>query len=56
MGGAGSEWIEANSGNCFGCCEAHATNLSGRQKENRGCRTSTLGEVQGGEEEGGVDL
>ena len=34
--------------------ETHAKNLSRREKEDRGCRTRTLGEVQGGEEEGGV--
>jgi hypothetical protein len=48
--GAGSEWIEANSGNCVGPCETHTKYLSGRQKENCGCRTSTLGKVPGGEE------
>jgi hypothetical protein len=53
--GAGSEWIEASSGNCFGSCETHAKNLSRRQKKNRGCRTPTLGKVQGGEEEGGLE-
>ena len=52
--GKGSEWIEASSGNYFGFCETQAKNLSRRQKENRGCRTSTLGEVPGGEEEGGI--
>ena len=49
-----SEWIEASGGNRFGSCETHTKNLSRRQKENRGCRTSTLGEVPGGEEKGGV--
>jgi hypothetical protein len=49
--GAGSEWIEASSCDCFGSRETHTKNLSGRQKENRGCRTSTLGEVQGREKE-----
>jgi hypothetical protein len=48
--GAGSEWIEANSGNCVGPCETHTKYLGGRQKENCGCRTSTLGKVPGGEE------
>jgi hypothetical protein len=48
--GAGSEWIEANSSNCFGLCETHTKYLSGRQKKNCGRRTSTLGEVPGGEE------
>jgi hypothetical protein len=53
--GAGSEWIEASGGNCFGSCETFTKNLSRRQKENRGCRTSTLGKVPGGEEKiGGV--
>jgi hypothetical protein len=50
-----SEWIEASGGNRFGSCETHTNNLSRRQKENRGCRTSTLGEVPGGEEEGGLE-
>jgi hypothetical protein len=52
--GKGSEWIEASSGNYFGSCETHTKNLSSRQKEDRGCRTRSLGEVQGGEEEGGL--
>jgi hypothetical protein len=48
--GAGSEWIEASSGenNRSSSCETHTKTLSGRQKENRGCRTPTLGKVQGG--------
>ncbi|MGA7929152.1 MAG: hypothetical protein WCA20_24525 [Candidatus Sulfotelmatobacter sp.] len=46
--------IAANSGNCFGSRETHAKNLSGGQKENRGCRTRSLGKVPGGEEEGGL--
>jgi hypothetical protein len=53
--GAGSEWIETSSGNRFGSCETHAKNLSGRQEENRRCRTHTLGEVQGGETESGLE-
>jgi hypothetical protein len=55
--GAGSEWIEANSSNCFGPCETRTKNLSHRQKENCSCRTSTLGKIPGGEDEekiGGV--
>jgi hypothetical protein len=42
---AGSEWIEGSSGenNRFSSCETHPKTLSGRQKENRGCRTPTLG-------------
>jgi len=51
---AGSEWIEASIGSRFGSCETHPKNPSGRQKENRGCRTCTLGDVQSGEEERGV--
>jgi len=51
--GAGPEWIEASSGN-FGSCETHTKNLSCRQKEHRGCRSCTMGEVQGGEEEGSL--
>jgi hypothetical protein len=54
--GESSEWIEANSGNCFGSCETHTKNLSRRQKENRGRCTCTLGEVQDGEEEGCLEL
>src|ERR1700676_4781288 len=54
--GESSEWFEANSGNCFGSCETHTKNLSRRQKENRGRCTCTLGEVQGGEEEGCLEL
>jgi hypothetical protein len=53
--GKGSEWIEASSGNGYDSCQTHTKNLSSRQKENCGCRTRTLGEVQSGEEEiGGV--
>jgi hypothetical protein len=47
--------IAASSGNGFGSCETFTKNLSRRQKENRGCRTSTMGEVPCGEEEGGLD-
>jgi len=36
--------------------ETHTENIGGRQKENRGCRTCTLGEVQNGEEEGSLEL
>jgi hypothetical protein len=53
--GEGSEWIEASSGTCFGSCETHTNNLSRRQKENRCCDPCTLGEVQGGEEDGCLD-
>jgi hypothetical protein len=42
--------------NSFGSCETHTNNLSGRQKKNRSRYTCTLGEVQGGEEEGGIEL
>ena len=56
--GAGSKWIEASSvlseDNWLGSCETHANNLSGGQKENRGCCTCTLGEVQSGKEEGSL--
>jgi hypothetical protein len=53
--GEDAKKIAASSGeNCFGFCETHANNLSGRQKENCDCRTPTLGKVQGGEEEGGL--
>jgi hypothetical protein len=48
--GKGSEWIEASSGENKGSCETHAKNLSRRQKENCGCRTRSLGEVQSSEE------
>jgi len=51
--GAGSKWIAASSGeNCFGSCETHKNNLSRRQKENRGGAAGTLGEGEGGDEEG----
>ena len=53
--GKGSEWITASSGNCFGSCEAHTKNLSRRQKENRGGTAGKVGEVQSGEEEGGLE-
>jgi len=32
--------------------ETHANNFGGRQKEDRSCRTCSLGEVQSGKEEG----
>jgi hypothetical protein len=54
--GEGSEWNEASSDDYFDSCETHSKNLSCRQKENRCCRTPTLGKVQGGKEEGGVEL
>jgi len=56
--GAGSKRIAASSGedHLLGSCETHSKNISGSQKENRGCRTSTLGEVQSGEEESGLEL
>jgi len=43
--GAAAEWIEASSDD--GSCETHTKNLIRRQKENRGCRTCSLGKVQG---------
>ena len=56
--GEGSEWIEDSRGNhnYIGSCETHKKTLSGRQKENRDCRTCTLGKVQGGKEEGGIEV
>src|SRR4051812_34367850 len=53
--GKGSKWIAASGGNRFGYCETHTKNLSSRQKKNRGCHPCTLGEVQGGEEERGLE-
>jgi hypothetical protein len=53
--GEGWEGIAASSGenNFVGSCETH--HVSGRQEEDRGRHTPTLGEVQGGEEEGGLE-
>jgi hypothetical protein len=50
--GAGSEWIEASSGENNCSCEAQTNNLSRREKKNCGSRTPTLGKVPGGEEKG----
>jgi hypothetical protein len=52
--GEGSEWIEASE-ECDGrgSCQAHHVGVS--PHEDRGGRTCTLGEVQGGEEEGGLE-
>jgi hypothetical protein len=47
--GAGSEWIEANSGNCVGSCEAHHVGIS--PQEDCSGAAGTLGEGEGGEEE-----
>jgi hypothetical protein len=49
----GSKGIAASGGeNCFGSCEAHHVGI--RPQEDRGGTAGTVGEGEGGSEEGGV--
>ena len=55
MGALKNGHSQRRENNCFGSGETHTHNLRCRQEENRGCHTFTLGKVQGGEEQSGIE-
>jgi hypothetical protein len=52
--GAGSEWIAASEANSLGACEADHVGVS--PQEDRGGTKGAVGEGEGGEEKGGLDV